>query len=204
MDCVEFVMSLPYPDPMSRRRPHRRNYDEPGHAHELTFSCYHRFQFLRAERTCEWLHDSIAAARSKLDFDLWAFVFMPEHVHLIVHPRRPIYDIATIREAIKEPVGRNAVKFLRNEAPEWLERIRVKKGNRLRHLFWQSGGGYDRNITEPRTLLKMIDYIHENPVRRGLAIRAVDWKWSSAAWYEGGGPCPIPIDPIPPEWLAVD
>jgi hypothetical protein len=28
-----------------------------------------------------------------------------------------------------------------------------------------------------------IEYIHMNPVRRGLVKRAVDWKWSSASWY---------------------
>jgi len=31
----------------------------------------------------------------------------------------------------------------------------------------------------------MIDYIHGNPIRRGLVIRPEDWKWSSADWYEG-------------------
>jgi putative transposase len=129
---------------------------------------------------------------------------MPEHVHLVVHPRRNIYDIADIREAIKEPVGRRGVAFLRKEAPEWLPRIRVTKGARVRHLFWQLGGGYDRNIDKPSTLLKMIEYIHMNPVRRGLVVRAIDWKWSSAAWYEGAGESPIPIDPIPREWLMTD
>jgi putative transposase len=48
----------------------------------------------------------------------------------------------------------------------------------------------------------MIDYIHLNPVRRGLVERASDWKWSSAAWFEdleveGNGLVP---DRIPPEW----
>jgi putative transposase len=28
-----------------------------------------------------------------------------------------------------------------------------------------------------------IDYIHLNPVRRGLVKRAVDWRWSSARYY---------------------
>ena len=30
-----------------------------------------------------------------------------------------------------------------------------------------------------------IDYIHENPVRRNMCRRAIDWKWSSAVWYQG-------------------
>jgi putative transposase len=187
---------------MPTQRRHRRNYNEPGHAHELTFTCQGRHKFLQAERSCEWLRDSLQEARRSLDFDLWAFVFMPEHVHLIVHPRQPQYDISVIREAIKEPVGRKGIAYLRKNAPEWLPKIATNKGQRVRHRFWLPGGGYDRNIDEPRTLLKMIDYIHMNPVRRGLVVRSIDWKWSSALWHEQGFGGPIPIDPIPPEWLA--
>ena len=46
--------------------------------------------------------------------------------------------------------------------------------------YSSGGGGYDRNATEPRTLLQMIDYIHNNPVRRGLVAKATDWIWSSS------------------------
>src|SRR5262249_17301291 len=56
---------------------------------------------------------------------------------------------------------------------------------RVERLFWQSGGGFVRNIVEPRTLMAMIDCIHMNPVRRGLVERPTDWKWSSAGWYAG-------------------
>jgi putative transposase len=167
-------------------RPHRQNFNEPGDAHELTFSSYRGYQFLKAERTCNWLKESINAARLELDFDFWAYVFMPEHVHLILHPRRNEYDIAEIRQAIKEPVGRNAMKFLARHAPHWLPRLTRRRGRRRERLFWQSGGGYDRNIQTAKTLRAAIEYIHMNPVRRGLVERAVDWKWSSAAWYELG------------------
>ena len=176
----------------SMRRP---AVNEPGHAHELTFSCYRRFAFLQAERICEWLAEAIDAARAEFDFALWAYVFMPEHVHLMIYPRRPTYDIGLIRQAIKEPVGRKAIKHLRAEAPHWLPRIAVKSGARLERRFWQVGGGYDRNVWEPATLLAMIEYIHNNPVRRGLVVRAADWKWSSAGWVEGKNSLrPDPID----------
>ncbi|HEX2475460.1 MAG TPA: hypothetical protein VHK01_11970 [Lacipirellulaceae bacterium] len=48
--------------------------------------------------------------------------------------------------------------------------------------FWQEGPGYDRNVTTPAVIEAAIEYIHMNPVRRGLVKRAVDWKWSSASW----------------------
>jgi putative transposase len=53
--------------------------------------------------------------------------------------------------------------------------------------FWQEGPGYDRNLSSKETILAAIDYIHLNPVRRGLAARAIDWKWSSARWYASDG-----------------
>ena len=93
---------------MNLQREHRRNCNDPGHAHELTFSCYKRYQFLRAERTCLWLAESIEEARTRWNFDLWAYVFMPEHVHLIVYPWDRPYEIAEIRKAIKSPVGSQA------------------------------------------------------------------------------------------------
>ena len=186
------------------RNPHRRTYNNPGEAHALTFSCFHGHPFLLAERTCLWLKEAIDDARIEFSFSLWAYVFMPEHVHLIVWPQQPQYDVAKIRQAIKEPVGRKAIRYLEEHSPEWLPRLSRRRGQKTERLFWQSGGGYDRNIQTAKVLLATIDYIHLNPVRRGLVEKAVDWTWSSAAWYELGQPTPIAVDPIPPEWLIVD
>jgi REP element-mobilizing transposase RayT len=41
-----------------------------------------------SRRTCQWLAEAIDEARTQHDFALWAYVFMPEHVHLIIYPRR--------------------------------------------------------------------------------------------------------------------
>jgi putative transposase len=186
-------------------RSHRRRaINEPGHAHELTFTCFHNHAFLQAERTFLWLAEAIGEARAALDFALWAYVFMPDHVHLIVWPRQERYDISQIRKEIKEPVGRKAIAYLRQEAPQWLSQISVRRGRRTERHFWQSGGGFDRNVTEARTLMHMIEYIHNNPVRKGLVARPEDWKWSSAGWLIGQEPNSLRPDPIPPEWDIVE
>src|SRR5262249_11114992 len=70
-----------------------------GHAHELTFSCYQGFEFLKAERTCDWLAKSIGEVRTRCDIALWSYVFMPNHVHLIVFPRQQVYGISQILRA---------------------------------------------------------------------------------------------------------
>jgi putative transposase len=173
----------------------------PGHAHELTFTCYRRYPFLKSDRACTCLAEAIQEARVALDFALWAFVLMPEHTHLILYPRRAKYEMKDIVWAIKEPVGRRAIAHIESYAPEWLPRVTRRRGRRTERLFWQSGGGFDRNIAEPATLMTMIEYVHLNPVRRGLVARPSDWPWSSAGWYEGCDRCGLIPDPIPPEWV---
>jgi putative transposase len=190
------------PASMETIRKHRRSYNEPGHAHELTFSCYQRLPLLKSERTCLWLIDAINAAREKYKFDVWAYVFMPEHVHLLVWPKEPDYRISDILTAIKHPVSKTALAYLRKHAPQWMPNLTRQRGKRAERHFWQSGGGYDRNVRTGRTLLAMIDYLHLNPVRRGLVERPEDWQWSSVGWFLQGTASRLSIDTIPPEWLV--
>jgi putative transposase len=110
---------------------------------------------------------------------------MPEHVHVLVYPTNPTVMMSRFLQAAKEPVARKAVRHLKAHSPEWLDRIKVDEGDRIRHRFWQPGGGYDRNVTETDTLRSMIEYIHANPVRRGLVSHPDEWEWSSARWFAG-------------------
>jgi len=139
-----------------------------------------------------------------LQYDLWAYVFMPDHVHLIVCPRQRIDDTSKFLQQVKEPVSRKAISYLKAHAPEWWPRIRVTRGDKVVHRFWQAGRGHDRNIENGCTLQQMIEYAHLNPVRAGFVERAIDWKWSSAAWFEGSASNSLIPDRIPADWLETD
>jgi putative transposase len=141
-------------------------YNDPGHGHGLTFTCFHRYRFLAKDRYCEWLAEAIEEARRELKYWVWAYVFMPEHVHLIVCPQDRVYDDSEFLKRVKEPVSRKAAAFLKRESPEWLAKIRVSHGDKFEHHFWQQGRGHDRNVDQTITLLQMIEYVHMNPIRR--------------------------------------
>jgi len=186
-------------------RKKRKRFNTPNHARELTFSCFKQYKFLDHDRTRRWFIEQLEEARKIFHFDLWAYVIMPEHVHLLVYPDKQITDIGAVAGEIKEAVARRAIQFLQEHAPEWIERITVIEGNRKRRRFWQPGGGYDRNAVELTTVRKMIEYIHQNPVRRGLVARPEDWPWSSARWYAGIRPVHIEMDAtIPSIYQAAD
>jgi putative transposase len=170
-----------------------QRWNTPGHAHALTFSCYRQRQLLLEDRFCRYLVDAINAARTAHEFDLWAYVFMPEHVHLLLCPRREDYSISRILQAIKQPVSRKALAFLREHRPSDMERLAT--GQRTRPCrFWRKGGGYDRNITRVATLVETVHYIHNNPVRRGLVQTAAQRRYSSAAQWQGIDTGPIEVD----------
>jgi putative transposase len=163
----------------------RRRFETENTPRELTFSCFHGYKFLAKQRTRTWFVEALRDAISKSHVDLWAWVLMPEHVHLIVWPQSSGASVSIFLRTVKEKVARQAIKHLVQNAPQWLERITIREGARIRRRFWQPGGGYDRNIDSTNTLWAMIDYLHLNPVRRGLVERATDWEWSSARWYAG-------------------
>lgn len=172
----------------------RKRADIPRQARELTFSCYRGFAFLSRDRTRHWFIEALARAREAYRFDLWAYVLMPEHVHLLIYPEDEHLQVGFIAGKIKEEVARRAIEFMKENSPEWLARITVREGKLTRHRFWQAGGGYDRNVIDQSTLKSIIDYFHMNPVRRGLVARPEDWIWSSAGWYAGIEPVPIAMD----------
>lgn len=142
--------------------------------------------------------ESIERVRTELNVALIAYVIMPEHVHLLIFPRGPLIPMSRILAAIKAPVSRQAKAFLRESGQQdWLQKLTVRHGSREVFRFWQPGGGYDKNLWSERPVSDVVDYIHANPVRRGLVERPTDWIWSSAAVHAGLSTGPLTIDSFP-------
>lgn len=181
---------------MAENRKTCHRYNTPGDAHALTLSCFRRQPFFHGDRARQWFIDSIRDAVVKHRYHLWAYVIMPEHAHILIWPTEHEYDISGFLASVKLPVARKALSFVRKEAPEFLPRMLDRQANGGEHYrFWQRGGGYDRNIIEPQTICAELEYIHMNPVRRGLCERAVDWFWSSAADYLNSRKGPLMLHP---------
>jgi putative transposase len=180
-------------DPMPRKT--RRAWNEAGHAHFLTYSCFRRLPLLTRDRTRRWVGEALEATRREIGVALWAYVIMPEHVHVLLCPRRPSYEMRRILVALKRPVSDAARDHLEQmEDDKWLDRLSVEYPSRRVFRFWQPGGGFDHNIFRERTVPAVIDYIHANHVRRGLVEQPVDWEWSSARFWEGRTAVPIRMD----------
>jgi len=183
------------------RRKQLRRFNIAGQVRELTFSCHQRLPLLNVERRYRLLARALDAATEKCGVRLIGFVFMPEHVHLLVLPERAESEISRMLAATKQPVSLAVRRDMQAADDPWLDRLTVQErpGKRC-FRFWQEGGGYDRNMFNPNAVLQALDYIHGNPVRRGLCASPGDWKWSSWHHYFGGSADPdLPrVDGLPP------
>ena len=106
--------------------------------------------------------DTFLLAEQKWElYELFAWVLMANHVHVVLAPHRPVPDIT---RAIKKTSARRANQLL----------------GRVGLPFWQDES-YDHWVRDDRELQRIIRYIEANPVRAGLVERIEDWFWSSAA-----------------------
>lgn len=171
-------------------RPHRkrlRRFELPCCLHELTFSCYLRKPLLTNDPWRRILAESLQAACDAERFDLIAFVFMPEHVHLLVSPTHPTSVVSRLLALTKQPASKAIKHLLVASGSKLLDDLTVReRPGKYCFRFWQEGAGFDRNLFSARAIAASIDYLHANPVRRGLCQKATDWKWSSARFYIDG------------------
>jgi putative transposase len=182
-------------------KPHKyktiKHYHEPGDLHELTFSCYRQIKLLTNDAWRKYLSRSIDEAGEQFRFNLIAFVFMPEHVHLLVFPLA----------AIKRPVSADVKRDLQAANSPLLQRLTIReRPGKFSFRLWQEGPGYDRNLQNPTSVQSSIGYIHLNPIRRELVTEAWLWKWSSARFYRSEGQEIDPdlprITPLPSEFWS--
>ena len=163
-----------------------KHYHHSGDCHELTFSCFDRKALLTDDERRRWLSEYIDRAIARHQFRLVAFVFMPEHVHLIVYLETPhSADISGLLKGIKQPYSRHIKNLLLARNCRLVNELTVReRPGKTAFRFWQEGSGFDRNLRSSRATLAAIDYIHMNPVKRGLCQKPSDWKWSSYCRFE--------------------
>jgi len=135
--------------------------------HFVTFSCFHRLALLEAPGARETVEAVLEQTRARHQARVFAYVLMPEHIHLLVN-EPPRILLAQFLKAVKQITSR---------------RLRGS-----REKFWQERY-YDSNVRGEKARSEVIRYIHRNPVARGLVTKPEDWPWSSfrhyATWEKG-------------------
>ncbi len=190
---------------------HLHRFDEPGHVHFWTISCYHRLQFFHDDGMKLVAIEALRLLQSTLGICLVGYVIMPEHVHVLIYPHTKHTDvpipIGNVLQIFKQYIGRHGKERLRvvwrSQQCLWSEPLNRWAQGSHRNKKVMNTRGYDRNISTESKLHEKLDYCHKNPITRGLVSIAADWKWSSYRFYEFGDRSLISMDwngSWPMEW----
>ncbi len=146
-------------------------YQEEGELHFVTFSCYRRFPLLDTPLLRGVFEGALDRMQREYDLNVGGYVIMPEHVHLLLsEPRREL--LGTALKSLKLSVVRRT-----RTRPLWQRRY------------------YDFNVYSEAKRIEKLNYMHWNPVKRGLVEKPEDWRWSSCLYYQTGHQGIVTIDP---------
>jgi putative transposase len=168
-----------------------KRYYGKGDLHFITFSCYRRLRLLGTARARDVFVKALEEVRKKIGFQLAGFVVMPEHVHLLVgEPKTG--NPSTVVHSLKLRVSKRMRQETRERVGEQ-RAVSLGEGELELAQFWQKRF-YDFNVYSARKRREKIEYMHQNPVKRGLVEDPKDWVWSSYASYTNRGTELLKID----------
>ena len=110
-----------------------------------------------------------------------AFVIMHNHFHMIVQCSK----LETAIQSMKSYTARKIIDKLKcNKNENVLRKLRSKRSYKVQseYQLWQEGY-HPEQISNKYILNQKIEYIHQNPVRKGFVSKAEEWVYSSAGFY---------------------
>tara|TARA_R110000868_G_scaffold19310_4_gene83194 strand:- start:680 stop:1222 length:543 start_codon:yes stop_codon:yes gene_type:complete len=135
------------------------------------------------------LEESISYCRAEKGMEVYAYCFMPSHVHLIFRslnddPSGLIRDIKgfTARKLIKA-IEENPKESRKDYLLWMMKRAGKKNSNIKKYQFWQQHNK-PIELWSDKVIQQKINYIHNNPVEAGFVTNPIDWKYSSARNYQ--------------------
>ena len=147
------------------RPPRIRGFEYRGtYAYCLTFCTFQRASHFTAAAAVDLVRFEILATAARYAFDVCAYCFMADHLHLLVQGMK---SDATLTPFITMAKQRSGYLFAR------------RTGARL----WQEGY-FERAIRSDEDLTGVALYIQANPVRAGLVSRVADWPHTGGSLLE--------------------
>jgi REP element-mobilizing transposase RayT len=135
----------------------------------------------KVERVADTTAAAIVSDSDHEGATLDAFVVMPEHVHLLVQVPAHLTG-SQLMDRLKSAWANRLLDVATDRDLASLDR--AKESLRSRTVWQRSFRGL---VVEGEKMWRQkVEYIHSNPVRRGLCERPEEYPWSSARLWEDG------------------
>jgi putative transposase len=159
---------------------YRRAY-EPGGTYFLTIATYQRLPLLGPPQAVTCLRSALGEVMREAPFQIPAAVILPDHIHFLWSLPRGDADYSG-------RVGRMKVRFTRSirEAGSPPPDVSPSRRRHRESDVWQRRF-WEYTVRDEPDFERLLDYIHYNPVRHGLATCPHRWPFSSfRKWVRSG------------------
>jgi len=148
----------------------------------ITSVTHDRLLVFRTDSLKQIVSAALDEARHSGCFAIFAYVIMPDHLHIITDGARKPSDTLRFLNGIS---SRRVIGYLKQGLyTTSLAKLRdAPKGRRHVYSLWD-GHSQALPIYSERFLLQRAHYLHQNPVRAGLVELAEDYRWSSARCWK--------------------
>ncbi len=167
---------------------------EDTHAHFITATIVAWLPLFTTAARCDILVDAFDYCRRRKALKVHAWVILDTHFHAIVAAP----DLSRVLADLKRHTARRLIEQLEAERCDWLLRqLRYRRApNKTdsQHQVWQEGS-HPQAIVSDAIMLQKLEYLHNNPVKRGLVASPEHWRYSSAHEWLAGAAVALQTDP---------
>ncbi len=169
----------------------------PDHLYFVTSTAVQHRHLFKRDVMKRIIVDILDCMRLRKRFKLYAFVIMPNHIHIIIQCLAED-SLANVIRDLKKHIADRLIRHYRVEGNQavldFLASV-VTRSERQRYKVWEDGYNA-KDIFSPKFLHQKMTYIHGNPCQPhwNLVEHPEDYIWSSARFYLLGEPAIIPLD----------
>lgn len=157
---------------------------DPDLPHFLTATVVHWLPLFSQPAHADLVLQSLCFLHKHGEWTLYAYVLMEHHLHWIASAN----DLPDVIRRFKSYTARRIIDDLKQRDAQWMLRqlARHKASHKAdqQYQVWQEGD-QPKQIQGETMLRQKIDYIHQNPVKRGYVDAPTDWRYSSPRDYAG-------------------
>jgi REP element-mobilizing transposase RayT len=156
---------------------------EEGKPYFITYTLVDWIDLFTRECYVNILVDSIRYCQQQKGLEVYAYVIMPSHVHMIARCEGKLSNILRdMKEHTSKMIIRELLENPQESRREWLlEKFTISEQNQKRqYRVWQVGN-HPEELYSDRFIDQKEKYIHMNPVEVGIVSRPEHYRLSSAS-----------------------
>ncbi len=143
-----------------------RRFDGIGLPCLVTTNTDGRKPTFRSDAAIRMLLGVIGEVRRDTGVEIFAWVVMPDHVHLVLRVSPPL-AMGRFMQLMKGRFAKRYNEFQSGQGRVWQDRYHA------------------RVLASERAVAAAIEYVHHNPVAAGLVTSQEEYRWSSARLFAG-------------------